>query len=111
LNTNVDYKQNIVPPNLTNVIQIAAGKLHSLALLGVAPAVTQVTLTNFNYGANGFTVSVPTFSGRVYRLEYKDSLSATNWIALPLQAGTGGNLPLNAPDDSASQRFFRVRQW
>lgn len=110
-NTNVDYKQSIVPPNLTNVVQVAAGKLHSLALLGAAPPVTQVMLANFNYGTNGFTVSVPTFNGRVYRLEYKDSLTDANWTALPLQAGTGGILQLNAPSVSARQRFYRVRQW
>ena len=36
-NTNVDYGQNMVPANLTNVNQIAAGDLHSLALVGTAP--------------------------------------------------------------------------
>jgi hypothetical protein len=110
-NTNVDYKQNIVPVNLTNVIQVAAGKLHSMARLGAAPPVTQVVLTNYNCDTNGFTVSVPTFSGRVYRLEYKDALTDTNWTALPLEAGTGGVLQLNAPDVAAPQRFYRVRQW
>jgi hypothetical protein len=70
-----------------------------------------VTVTNFNFGTNGFSVFVPTFNGRVYRLEYKDSLVDTGWTALPLQAGTGGNLQLTAPDVSAAQRFYRVRQW
>jgi hypothetical protein len=68
-------------------------------------------VTNLNFGTNGFSLSVPTFKGRVYRLEYKDSLTDTAWTALPLQAGTGGNLPLTAPDVSAPQRFYRVRQW
>jgi len=62
-------------------------------------------------GTNGFTVSVPTSNGRVYRLEYKDSLADGAWTALPLQAGTGGTLQLTAPDVSTSQRFYRVRQW
>jgi hypothetical protein len=110
-NTNVDYKQNIVPVNLTNVIQIAAGKLHSMALLGTARPVTQVVLTNYNFDTNGFSVSVPTFSGRVYCLEYKNSLTDTNWTSLRLQAGTGGVLQLTAPDIAAPQGFYRVRQW
>jgi alpha-tubulin suppressor-like RCC1 family protein len=110
-NTNVDYGQNTPPPNLTNVVQVAAGKVHSLALIGTGLPVTQVMLTNFNFSTNGFTVSVPTLNGRVYRLEYKNSLADSNWTALPLEAGGGGILQLSAPGVSAPQRFYRVRQW
>lgn len=110
-NTNVDYGQSTPPPNLTNVVQIAAGKLHSMALIGAGPPVTQVWLTNFSFGANGFTVSVPTLHGRVYRLEYKESLTDSVWTALPLQAGTGGELQMNAPAGLGSQEFYRVREW
>jgi hypothetical protein len=110
-NTNVDYKQDTPPLNLSNVVRIAAGKLNSLALIGAGPPPSQILLTNFSIGTNGFNLSVPTLNGRVYRLEFKGALTDTNWIALPLQFGTGGDLPMNAPDISAPQRFYRVRQW
>ena len=37
------------------------------------------------------------FTGRVFALEYKASLSDSNWIALPLVAGTGKMLTLTDP--------------
>src|SRR5262249_52871694 len=82
--------QNIVPSGLTNVIQIAAGAVNSLVLIGNAPLVGQAAMIGESFGTNGFSVSVPTRNGRVYRLEYKISLNGGSWNALPLQAGTGG---------------------
>ena len=49
--------------------------------------------------------------GRVIRLEYKDSLADSDWIALPLVAGTGGIVTLTDGTATNSQRFYRVRQW
>ncbi len=110
--TNVDYGQNLVPPNLSNVVQIAAGKVHSLALLGTALPTTQVLITNFTVGANGFRLSLPTLPGRVYRLESKNSLTDAVWTgASPLRAGSGGMVQLSDSNTPASQRFYRVRQW
>jgi alpha-tubulin suppressor-like RCC1 family protein len=100
-----------VPSNLTNVIQIAAGNVHSLALLGNAPPVLKVPIAGATFGTNGFNVSLPTRNGRVYCLEYKDSLTDQIWNALPLRAGTGGVMMLTDPSVSMSQRFYRVRQW
>ncbi len=110
-NSNVDYGQNLVPAGLSNVVQIAAGKLHSLALVGDAPPITAALVTNFTFGTNGFTLRVPTRNGRVYRLEYKNSLTDTNWSVLPLHAGSGSAIELTDPDTFAPQRFYRVRQW
>lgn len=110
-NTNVDYGQNTPPAKLTNVVRIGTGKVHSLAVIGAGPPPTQVLLTNFTVGTNGFSVSVPTLNGRVYRLEYKDSLTDPAWTGLPLHAGTGGLLQMSVPGIAAPQRFFRVRQW
>jgi hypothetical protein len=62
--------------------------------------------------AEGFTVSVPTQGGHVFRLEYKDSLADTDWTALPLVAGTGREQALIDPTASrSSHRFYRVRRW
>ena len=47
--------------------------------------------------ATGFSLSLSTQSGRVYALEYKDSLADNNWVALPLRARTGSLLTLVDP--------------
>jgi hypothetical protein len=54
---------------------------------------------------------LPTESGRVYTLEYKNSLMDLDWIALPLVAGNGTNLVLTDPSATNSQRVYRVRRW
>jgi len=105
------YGQTNVPPGLSNVVQIAAGLEDSLVLVGSAPPMQNVPLKVNGWGTNGFTVSLQTRNGRVYRLEYKNSLTSQTWSALPLQAGSGGTLPLNDPSPSALQRFYRVTQW
>jgi len=110
-NANVDYKQTSVPTNLTNVIQIAGGLLNSLALVGTHPPLIQVPLTVTGSGTNGFTVSLPTRNGRVYRLEYLNSLTNQIWSAFPLRAGLGDTMPFTDPGPPAAQRFYRVSRW
>ena len=61
--------------------------------------------------ADGFTVSLPTQSGRVYALEYKASLEDAAWTPLPLVAGTGHERALTDPNAAEAQRFYRVRRW
>ncbi len=109
-NAYVDCGQTNVPVNLSNVVQIAAGKVHSLALVGSGPPVTRALLVQPNFGTNGFNVSLPTQNGRVYQLEYKNSLTDSLWQSLPLRAGIGGLLPLTDPA-VASQRFYRALRW
>jgi hypothetical protein len=104
--------QTNVPAGLSNVIAVAAGPAHSLALVGDRPPRLRVALTNPQPGANGFSVRLPTRNGRVYRLEYKNSLEDGNWTALPLAAGNGAMLTLtDAAATNSAQRFYRVRQW
>jgi hypothetical protein len=102
---------NGLPVDLTNVVAMAAGGAHSLALLGNGPPVLQVPLTNPQRDANGFSITLPTRSGRVYALEYKDALAGDNWTALPLVAGNGSVQMLTDPTAPDPQRFYRVRQW
>jgi hypothetical protein len=97
-----------VPPNLTSARAVAAGDVHTLALPGV-PAMTQPI--SASWAGSNFTVSFPSASGRVYSLEYKDSLTDTVWKALPLNAGNGGVLILSDPTPHPLERFYRVRQW
>jgi hypothetical protein len=111
INTSEDYGQATVPTNLTNVVAIAAGGFHTLALVGDGPPGLRAPMANPAVGAGGFSVSVPSQSGRVYALEYKNQLTDGAWTALPLAAGTRGWLTLRDPAATTAQRIYRVRQW
>ena len=97
-----------VPTGLNSVIAIAAGGNHDLALIGTA---LHVPIANPTRYGNSFSATVPTSSGRVYRLEFKDSLEEPNWKPLPLVAGNGAMRTLTDTTAAGNQRFYRVRQW
>jgi alpha-tubulin suppressor-like RCC1 family protein len=109
-NSYVDFKQSTVPQGLSNVVQIAAGLVNSLALVATAPPVTQILITNVVRTTSGFSLVLPTRSGRVYQLQYKNSLTDSVWHPLPLVAGTGRALPLT-DTNVADARFYRVNRW
>lgn len=104
-------QQNVVPPGLSNVTQIAGGNVHSLALIAGGPPPSKVVVRGATDVSTEFSVLIPSRPGRVYRLEYKTSLSDTVWTALPLQAGQFPQTELIDPDTTPVQRFYRVRQW
>ncbi len=103
--------QTNIPAGLSNVVAIAAGEYHSLALMGNGPPVLQALAVNPTVGSNGFSLTVPSQSGHVYVLQYKNSLTDPNWISLPLIPGNGGPLLLADPSPPNSQRFYQVQQW
>ena len=105
------YGETVVPGDLKNVVGIGASQNHSLALVSDGAVVPKALLANSAWGPGGFRVSVPTLSGKVYLLEYKNSLADSNWTGLPLVAGNGGTITLTDPTANASQRFYRLRQW
>jgi hypothetical protein len=100
-----------VPTDLTNVVAVAAGCGHNLALIGDGPPALTASLSHPMRSAAGFSVSLPTQSGRIYALEYKESLQDTAWTPLPLAAGTGGMRTLTDSTTAGTQRFYRVRRW
>jgi len=105
------FGQTNVPALLTNVVAIAAGQYTSLALLGDGPPKLQSQLAQINLNTNGFSLTVPSQSGRVFVLQYKDSLADSNWLSLPLVPGTGGNLLLRDPSATNAQRYYQVQRW
>jgi len=118
----LNFQQEIpLPGGLTNIAAIASAGNPSeygptappdgLALVGEGPPVIQASMTNPGRDTNGFNCSLPSQSGRVFRLEYKDSLADTNWTALPLVAGNGSVLTLTDSTTIGDQRFYRVRRW
>jgi len=110
-NSIVDYGQCNVPANLSNVVQIAAGLVNSLVLVGSEPPVLNAPLAIVNHGTNGFSVALSTRTGRVYRLEYANSLTNQTWSAFSLLAGQGTNTTFVDPSPNATQRFYRISQW
>ena len=114
-NANVDFNQTVVPVGLSNVVQVTGGLYNSLALKGTGPPTLKAPLTANGLGTNGFEIALPTRNGRVYQLEYVNSLTnqaSQEWMTLPLQFGTGGTIQLNDPSAAASsQRFYQVIRW
>jgi hypothetical protein len=110
-NTNVDYGQTNVPAGLTNITQITAGLLNSLALVGTNPPPARVPLTIANRGTNGFAVQWPTRNGRVYQLEYSSALTNQTWGAFRLQFGLGTTNRFVDTNQVPTQRFYRVSRW
>lgn len=105
------FGETNVPAGLGNVVAIKANSYFSLALVGAGRPVLQAPAMAPQFTAGGFRVSLPTQSGRVYRLEYKNSLGDGAWLALPLAAGNGTLLTLADPTAGGAQRFYRARQW
>jgi len=65
--------------------------------------------------SNSFSFSISSQNGGVFELEFKNSLTDTNWTAnwngAPLAAGNGTNLMFTDSAATNSQRFYRVRRW
>jgi len=100
-----------IPVGLSNVTAIAAGDFHSLALKMDDTASLPFLLSNPTRAENTFVASAKTQSGRVYALQYNDSLETTNWISLPLVPGTGAERVFIDSTAGAATRFYRLRRW
>lgn len=81
--------------------------LHELRL--VAEGEAPVRLTVVAWGPDGFTVRLPSVSGRTYALEYSESLEPSSWTTSPPVMGTGEPLSLTHSALLGTRRFFRVR--
>jgi len=106
------FTQFMPPSGLANVSAITTGGSSYMALVGEPAGQASPPFSEPKLDQSGFTVTIPTRSGSVYRLEYKHSLSDSNWTALPLVAGTGKLRTFTDPSaTNTQQRFYRVRQW
>ena len=106
-----EYGQATVAPGLARVTAISGQAAGSVALVGNGPPLRQAAITGLRYSNQGFVVEVPSQSGKVFALEYRDSMLDGEWTALPLRAGTGGMLQLTDTSAPSVQRFYRVRRW
>src|SRR5579883_20418 len=105
----------VMPTNtataIANIGAVAVGGGTAFALLGSGPTLLPILLDNAVYDTNGFSVPVPTQSGKVYALEYKDSLAENQWKPLPLVAGNGNQVTLRDATAAGASRFYQVRRW
>jgi len=108
--SNVSGETN-VPPDLANIASIASGASHNLALLADPVPLLHTTFSGPDWVSNRFSVRLPTRSGKVYRLEYKNALADPDWIPLPLVPGNGKGLILTDTAPAGPSRFYRVREW
>jgi alpha-tubulin suppressor-like RCC1 family protein len=99
---------------------VPVGKFHSVAprplatvvLMGELPPSRNPVLGPVIHQGDAFSVLVPTLRGRVYRIEYKNSLDETSWKGLPLVPGNGSERPLSDFDiRDRSERYYRVTGW
>ena len=96
---------------LSNVVAISVGYAQSLALVGNTAPEMEAQAGCPELTAGGFSLSLPSQSGKVYRLEYAETLSDAEWTPLPLVAGKPGGLVLTDPSATNAPRFYRVRRW
>ncbi len=59
--------------------------------------------------AEAFRISTPTLGGKIYWLEFKDSLTQHDWKPIMSISGDGTERELVDPAASSSSRFYRVR--
>lgn len=100
------YEPDLLPVELSNVGAIADG----LALIDDRAPVLHASIGSPRQDATGFHCSIPTQSGRVYRLEHCQSLTNPQWTALPLPAGNGRVATLSDSTVDQRTRFYRVRR-
>jgi hypothetical protein len=106
-----NFGQTNVPVGLANVVAIAAAGGINYALVGHRPMPQKVLLSRVQEETNALSCSLPTQSGRVYALEFKNALSDGGWTILPLVAGNGTLLNLVDVGATNSHRFYRVLRW
>ncbi len=102
--------QTNVPPGLHNVLAISTREDFNLALVGDRPPPLGIALEDPIMTPQGVSVTFPTTSGHVYRLEYRDTWSDA-WHPLPLIAGNSRQRTATDPSPTSQTRFYRVRQW
>ncbi len=98
-----------VPAGIGNIVGLTAGEYHSLALHAGTLPIPQ--LLDPVKQAGTFSVLAQTLSRKNYALDYKDSLTETNWSAVSTNAGNGALRLLSDPAAAPAQRFYRLRQW
>jgi alpha-tubulin suppressor-like RCC1 family protein len=94
--------------NLSNVLAIAIGYSHHMAIVGDSLPLPLEEPMGAAFTEGRFTIAQPTSRGRTYRLEYKDSTTGSDWQMLPPVPGDGTVQILSDPQPIAPLRLYRV---
>jgi hypothetical protein len=94
------------------VTNSAGSAISSVAQLTVLVPPT-ISLASLDTTVSNVSLSLPSVVGRTYRLEYKNSLTDSNWTPLlPPLAGTGGVITLQDTNPPVlPTRFYRVNSY
>ncbi len=66
------------------------------------------TIMDIQVSRADVAISITSFVGLNYTLEYKNALSAPQWVSLPPVQGTGGVIVLHDAGAAANSRFYRI---
>jgi alpha-tubulin suppressor-like RCC1 family protein len=99
--------QSNVWVNLSNVLAVASGYTHHLAIVGDSLPRPIEPMSGAGFSNGQFVISQPTSLGRSYRLEFKNSL-ADDWQMFPPVPGNGSQQSLVDPNPPTTQRFYRI---
>jgi alpha-tubulin suppressor-like RCC1 family protein len=102
--------QTNVYENLSNVLAVAIGYTHHLAIVGDGFPLPIPAPLGASFSNQQFLVQQPTQRGTSYRLEHKDALTDASWTLLPPVPGDGSVKLLIDPRPSSSNRWYRVRR-
>ncbi|HLX94576.1 MAG TPA: hypothetical protein VKU37_02415 [Verrucomicrobiae bacterium] len=100
--------QTNVYMNLSNVLAIAIGYTHHLAIVGNGFPRPIEPILNAGFNNGQFAIAQPTSLGRSYWLEYKNSFT-DGWQMFPPTPGNGNTQTLTDSNPPPAQRFYRVR--
>jgi len=100
--------QTNVYMNLSNVLTIAIGYTHHLAIVGDGFPKPIEPMLNAGFSSGQFVIAQPTSFGRSYWLDYKNSLG-DDWQMFPPDPGNGSTQFLADPNPPPTRRFYRVR--
>jgi len=84
------------------------GNLRHTGSAEIGEAAIPVVLRYAELTTAGFRVSVQTSAGKMYHLEFKNSLSENTWTTVSAVAGNGTSQALADPGPPGPQRFYRV---
>ena len=76
---------------------------------GFACCISPPTIVNVLRNGTNINFSFPTISGQNYTVEYKDSLSVSNWLTLQSVSGDGTTKVITNSLSASTTRFYRVR--
>jgi hypothetical protein len=92
---------------------VSATRKVSFIYVSIAPAIVRILppeISDLSVDQGMATISFESTTGLLYTLESKDSLTDTNWTALPVSIiGTGGGVSLTDSNAPPACRFYRVR--